>query len=59
MASTDSENLARYRRAGRIADQIGKIAMTRGESARNLVGNPIVRAADGIGANLAADNQEP
>jgi four helix bundle protein len=53
MAKTKFEELRVYQLAEALADQVWGIVRTWDHFARDTVGKQIVRAADGIGANIA------
>src|SRR5438093_1271660 len=53
MARTNFENLRVYQLAERLADEIWQIVLPWNHFSRNTVGEQLVRAADGIGANVA------
>jgi four helix bundle protein len=53
MARTNFENLRVYRLAEDLADEIWKIARRWDPFARDTIGKQLVRAVDGIGANIA------
>ena len=53
MAKTNFEKLRVYQLAEQLADQIWKIVITWNHFARATIGQQIVDAADGVGANIA------
>jgi four helix bundle protein len=53
MARTDFEKLAVYQLAEKLADTIWDVVINWRPLARDTVGKQIIRAADGIGANIA------
>jgi four helix bundle protein len=53
MARTNFENLRVYQLAEQLADEIWRIVSEWEYFAKTTVGSQIVRAADGIGANIA------
>jgi four helix bundle protein len=53
MARTDFEKLDVYRLSEDLADRIWDCAVSWNHFARDTVGKQLVRAADGIGANIA------
>ncbi len=53
MARTNFENLVVYQLAEKLADQVWDIVLKWPKFARQTVGGQLVRAADGIGANIA------
>jgi four helix bundle protein len=53
MAKTNFENLEVYRLAEKLADEIWELVGSWGPLARDTVGKQLIRAADGIGANIA------
>jgi four helix bundle protein len=53
MARSNFETLQVYQRSEKLADVIWDVASTWGALARDTVGKQIIRAADGIGANIA------
>jgi len=53
MARTNFENLRVYQLAEQLADEIWRIVGEWDHFAKMTVGSQIVRAADGIGANIA------
>lgn len=53
MSRTQFENLAVYRLAERLADEIWKIVEGWPNFPRDTVGKQLVRSADSIGANIA------
>jgi four helix bundle protein len=52
-ARTNFENLNVYRLSEELSDLVWKIALKWSFFARDTVGKQIVRAADGVGANIA------
>ncbi|HEY3228012.1 MAG TPA: four helix bundle protein [Roseiflexaceae bacterium] len=53
MAKTNFENLQVYQLSERLADQIWDVVIEWDQFAKDTVGRQVVRAADGIGANIA------
>jgi four helix bundle protein len=53
MKKTNFENLRVYQLAEKLADEIWSIVLRWDNFAKDTVGKQIVRAADGIGANIA------
>src|SRR5277367_3676164 len=53
MKRTDFEKLAVYQLAETLADAIWNVVITWSPLARDTVGKQVIRAADGIGANIA------
>jgi four helix bundle protein len=53
MARTDFEKLAVYQLAEKLADTIWDVVINWKSLARDTVGKQLIRAADGIGANIA------
>ena len=53
MAKSDFENLKVYQMSEDLADAIWDVVLRWDRFARDTVGRQIVRAADGIGANIA------
>ncbi len=53
MEKTNFEKLQVYQLAEKLADEIWRVVLGWDYFARDTVGRQIVRAADGIGANLA------
>jgi len=53
MERTSFENLRVYQLAETLADEIWEVVQTWNNFAKDTVGKQIVRAADGIGANIA------
>ena len=53
MARTNFENLHVYKLAEKLADELWSVVRKWDSWARDTVGKQMVRAADGIGANLA------
>src|SRR4030095_3307620 len=53
MARTNFETLRVYQVAEELADEIWKIVLTWERLPKDTIGKQIVRAADGIGANIA------
>jgi four helix bundle protein len=53
MAKTNFENLQVYQLSERLADQIWDVVIDWDQFAKDTVGRQVVRAADGIGANIA------
>jgi len=53
MARTNFENLAVYRLAEKLADDVWMIVVEWPVLARDTVGKQLIRAADSVGANIA------
>jgi four helix bundle protein len=53
MARSNFEKLEVYRLSEKLADEVWDIVGTWGPLARDTVGKQLIRASDGIGANLA------
>jgi four helix bundle protein len=53
MARTNFENLQVYQLSERLADEIWNIVTNWEQFSKDTVGKQLVRAADGIGANIA------
>jgi four helix bundle protein len=53
MARTDFEKLGVYQLAETLADTVWDVVIKWGSLARDTVGKQVIRAADGIGANIA------
>ena len=53
MEKTNFENLQIYRLSEKLADQLWKIVVRWEVLARDTVGKQLVRAGDGVGANIA------
>jgi four helix bundle protein len=53
MARNTFENLEVYRLSERLADAVWDIVIPWGHLARDTVGKQLIRAADGVGANIA------